>query len=297
MSQDFSWLQSRWIPIIGWFKSIQLELRTYLNEVLEHLLLFLIFYIILCLLLYLLIMQWKLLSFRKDVKVTPKRVLFVIAHPDDECMFFGPTVLNFTRRPGCLVYLMCLSTGKNYGMGTIRKRELYAACKVLGIKEECIIVQNHSYLPDSMSVKWPAEIAAQLILHQVALYDIDTLITFDKHGISRHLNHCSLYFAVAHLSTTKQLPNSCNVYVLESVNIVRKYWLLLDIPISYILSRIRYIATNTDRCLLKRAMQQHQSQYVWFRKLFLRFSRYQMINTLQKMDRQDIELDLELDDD
>ena len=39
------------------------------------------------------------------------RTLLVIAHPDDECMFFGPTVqrLQSSSRG---VHLLCLSTGK-----------------------------------------------------------------------------------------------------------------------------------------------------------------------------------------
>lgn len=43
-------------------------------------------------------------------------------------------------------------------------------------------------------------------------------------------------------------------------------------------------------------MEQHESQLVWFRRLYLLFSRYTIINTLQQMDITDIELDLELED-
>ena len=39
------------------------------------------------------------------------RVLFVTAHPDDECMFFGPSVLNAVEN-GRSVHLLCLSTGE-----------------------------------------------------------------------------------------------------------------------------------------------------------------------------------------
>lgn len=40
------------------------------------------------------------------------RVLLVIAHPDDECMFFGPLIYSLTQRDGCQVYVLCLSNGK-----------------------------------------------------------------------------------------------------------------------------------------------------------------------------------------
>lgn len=37
-------------------------------------------------------------------------ILLVIAHPDDECMFFAPTILNLLKE-GYTVYLLCLSAG------------------------------------------------------------------------------------------------------------------------------------------------------------------------------------------
>ena len=41
------------------------------------------------------------------------RVLFVTAHPDDECMFFGPTILSaVSLNRNTPPYLLCLSTGK-----------------------------------------------------------------------------------------------------------------------------------------------------------------------------------------
>ena len=39
------------------------------------------------------------------------RVLIVIAHPDDECMFFAPTVLALTRSGQHDVFLLCVSSG------------------------------------------------------------------------------------------------------------------------------------------------------------------------------------------
>lgn len=39
-----------------------------------------------------------------------KRVLVVVAHPDDECMFFGPTIFRLCEQ-GADVHLLCLSNG------------------------------------------------------------------------------------------------------------------------------------------------------------------------------------------
>lgn len=89
--------------------------------------------------------------------------MLVIAHPDDETMFFTPTIHEL-RRQGCNVTVLCLSNGEgssnavqwamgssnahtgcslglcnekcagNYdGMGPVRGNELLAACRVLGV--------------------------------------------------------------------------------------------------------------------------------------------------------------------
>lgn len=46
-------------------------------------------------------------NYFKDMKDI---ILLVIAHPDDECMFFAPTILNLLKE-GYTVYLLCLSAG------------------------------------------------------------------------------------------------------------------------------------------------------------------------------------------
>lgn len=92
-------------------------------------------------------------------------------------------------------------------MGKTRKQELYNSCKVLGVDESNVIVYNHSDLPDQMSTKWPIEVVAKLISKEIETYNINTLVSFDKHGVSYHLNHSSIYYAIAHLSIEKKLPN------------------------------------------------------------------------------------------
>lgn len=83
---------------------------------LEHILFVFILYAILSLIVYRLIFQkWVAQRFRTLTNVRfpvdCKRVLIVTAHPDDEAMFFGPTILSLTKRNDCNVYLLCLSNG------------------------------------------------------------------------------------------------------------------------------------------------------------------------------------------
>ncbi len=48
---------------------------------------------------------------QKPLPCTPSAVLAVIAHPDDESMFFTPSLLNFVNQK-VAVHVLCLSNGK-----------------------------------------------------------------------------------------------------------------------------------------------------------------------------------------
>lgn len=73
-------------------------------------------------------------------RIDPLRVLLLTAHPDDECMFFAPTVLALTThdipalgsKPE--LFSLCLSIGDADGLGDIRRQELALSLEVLGIK-------------------------------------------------------------------------------------------------------------------------------------------------------------------
>lgn len=267
----------------------------YLKDTVEHLILAGLIYLLTCILLYWCIKVFGIMNFNREPR-NSKRILFVIAHPDDECMFFGPTILYFTRKEDCAVYILCLSTGRNYGMGMTRRQELYKSCDELGIPPQNIMIHNHTLLPDDMDVRWPTDVISDIVLNYLETFSITTLVTFDRYGVSLHNNHCSIYYAVANLILDHKLPRGCGVYVLDSTNIIRKYWLFMDIPLSFILSRFRFMVNVTDRIIIQKAMKKHVSQLKWFRCLYMCFSRYMLINTLQQMNLVDIELDLDIED-
>jgi N-acetylglucosaminylphosphatidylinositol deacetylase len=60
------------------------------------------------------------------------KVLLVTAHPDDECMFFGPTILALRAR-NVEVHSLCLSVGNQDGLGSTRRHELFDSLDVLDI--------------------------------------------------------------------------------------------------------------------------------------------------------------------
>ncbi|XP_069801218.1 N-acetylglucosaminyl-phosphatidylinositol de-N-acetylase [Dendropsophus ebraccatus] len=207
--------------------------------------------------------------------------LLLIAHPDDECMFFAPTILGVLQgqRP---LSVLCCSAGNYYNQGETRKKELIQSCAALGIAPSNVTLIDHRELPDSPTVKWDERLLSSLVLDHIQEKNIDLVITFDEGGVSGHPNHISLYRAVRSLHISRKLPKGCRVLLLESVNVVRKYLSILDLPLSLLCSRrdVLFISSGRQYTQAKKAMRHHQSQLLWFRHIYLFFSRYMMINTL-----------------
>ena len=86
------------------------------------------------------------LAFQKAQKMRqkPKRknenILLVIAHPDDEAMFFVPAIKAL--RETNTLYCLCLSNGNFAGLGKIREKELEKSCKYLAFAEAPTIVDD-----------------------------------------------------------------------------------------------------------------------------------------------------------
>jgi len=70
-----------------------------------------------------------------------KKVLLVTAHPDDEALFFSPTLLAVPR--GVQVFSLCLSYGDSEGLGQVRKEEFHRAMDVLKIPDNRRWILNH----------------------------------------------------------------------------------------------------------------------------------------------------------
>lgn len=78
-----------------------------------------------------------------------RRICLLIAHPDDEAMFFAPAVLALARPElGNHVKILCLSSGDAEGLGDVRKRELVESGLVLGLRrrEDVFVVDNPVYV-------------------------------------------------------------------------------------------------------------------------------------------------------
>ena len=92
---------------------------------------------------------------------------------------------------------------------------------------------------------------------QVASLSIDTCVTFDRHGVSGHRNHISLYYALACLAMEDR---ERSVFCLTSVNLLRKYSGVVDVPMTFLVCPTVYLAGLAQWFQLQRAMMAHWSQ-------------------------------------
>ncbi|KAH6689835.1 putative deacetylase LmbE-like domain-containing protein [Plectosphaerella plurivora] len=179
-----------------------------------------------------------------------KRICLLIAHPDDEAMFFAPAVLALTRpETGNHVKILCLSSGNADGLGETRKKELVKSGMTLGLRQEDdVFVVDSPDFQDSMTLTWDPEKISALLCDAFAPHsrrpsspsaarptaNIDVLVTFDANGVSSHPNHISLHagartFISNLLSGKPGHTSPVDLYTLTSVPFWRKYSAFLDI--------------------------------------------------------------------
>ncbi|EIN08188.1 LmbE-like protein [Punctularia strigosozonata HHB-11173 SS5] len=229
-----------------------------------------------------------------------KRILLLTAHPDDECMFFAPTLLALMRDQGRSreVYSLCLSVGDADGLGETRARELGKSLDILGIDERRRSVVDVPELKDNFTSSWDQQVIADLLRPYVAEHRIDTILTFDQGGVSGHLNHASLPRGAAQLLSALPPGDRPRVFSLVTVPLVHKYIgplapLLAKLDVLYATAlrvasggksttqsaqTIAFVAGLQDYLIALKAMRQHWSQLVWFRWLYVTFSRYMWVN-------------------
>ncbi|KZZ99477.1 N-acetylglucosaminyl-phosphatidylinositol de-N-acetylase [Moelleriella libera RCEF 2490] len=220
-----------------------------------------------------------------------KRICLLIAHPDDEAMFFAPTVLALT--PLALrnhVKILCLSTGNADGLGETRRRELIESGMLLGMRDpEDIFVMDNPDFPDSMTTTWNDAAISSVLCSAFAPklarpsrpppsspsssnrpeVKIDVLITFDGRGVSRHPNHISLYHGARHFLRALARDdigrtNHVDLYTLRSVGVVRKYMGLFDVfttVLAWAWATAATAAGGTSRGTRSTRQRQQQQQH------------------------------------
>ncbi|CCL99213.1 uncharacterized protein FIBRA_01228 [Fibroporia radiculosa] len=257
------------------------------------------------------------LSYAALAPATP-RILLLTAHPDDECMFFAPTLLSLHSLASDLeVFSLCLSVGNADGLGKIRRRELERSLDVLGVEAGRRWIEDRPDLQDNFTARWDADIIADVLKPYVLQGKITTILTFDHLGISAHPNHMSLAQGAGHLIASLSATNTSaavpRLFTLVSAPLLRKY----TGPLAAIIAKARgflfdtwgrinnfphsgadsgtvqppqigsaadarttsvFVSSVTEYTRALRAMTEHRSQLVWFRWLYVAFSRYMWVN-------------------
>lgn len=225
-------------------------------------------------------------------KKKKKHVLLVIAHPDDESMFFAPTLLSLASL-GCYhVRILCLSNGNAEGLGATRKQEMLSACFYLKVPMENVDVIDDPALQDGHNVIWSQDLISQILERTFAKHNIDMMITFDNYGVSGHANHIAVHRGVCRfvLDCAKKLEDkesfSIEAWQLVSVSIIKKY----SGPMYVLWSMWNNRNTDQSHSFYSKgpqhsigAMRLHGTQWLWYRRMFVIFSHYTYMNTLHKI--------------
>lgn len=223
-----------------------------------------------------------------------RAALVLIAHPDDESYFFGPTV-QALKRANVETHLVCLSDGGGGGDGETRKKELLRVKEFFGLEGMCIVETDD--LRDGMDREWPAKTVMAVLdaYTEGAPVAFDYVVTFDAGGVSGHVNHVGTHEgarqwieerkqSVVKASEAGKCPQ---VWVLETTNVARKFSGAVDWFASYVecmMDSRRVFVPSPSPLEVLRAVRLHKSQFVWYRKLFVTFSRYTYMNTLRRID-------------
>lgn len=230
--------------------------------------------------LVLLLMIFKMKGNNQDEEAlqenSKKTVLFVTAHPDDESMFFVPTILSM-KSMGYKIHVLCLSNGNGAGLGKVREKEMDRAASYLNFDENYLI--DDSRLPDGMEAYWDVRVIQEIIADRLSKHSYQGIVTFDKKGVSSHANHISTSFAIHELRKLEAYKD-IKMFELVTVNIIRKFIGAFD---GIITGVDRLVFINSRFWINWKAMAIHRSQFVWFRWIYLIFSRYVYINHLNEL--------------
>ena len=236
------------------------------------------------------------------------RLLLVVAHPDDECLFFAPTLRVLRRQHRANLSLLVFSRGNHQGLGETRAMELRGSCGVLEIPTERCISLDIAGIQDNPKDWWSENTLIPIIEEHVQKWSIDVMVSFDRDGISGHINHRAVGSAVRSVFRWKNQTRIKMAYELRSVSILRKYSSLMD---SYLIcvsfmprlirallsnlapsnlisspdrSRMLLINTPNDYLISRTAFARHRTQFSWDRYLYLIASRYMFVNELVSVD-------------
>lgn len=206
--------------------------------------------------------------------------LLVIAHPDDECMFFFPALKALVTR-GCSVHILSLSNGGSHGLGKIRTEELSRAATLCRVTSATVI--DDVMLRDGMDKQWNPNTVARCVRSHVEKIPGDVaIVTFDSFGASGHPNHVATSGGVRAMfagARDMQIAKNMVHYELETVSIPGRLLGPLNmLRVMLCASRNCLVFFNFNAHSAWRVLSMHASQFVWYRKIFILISAYTYCN-------------------
>jgi len=141
-----------------------------------------------------------------------KKILAVLAHPDDETFGMGGTLAYYAQQ-GVEVYLVCATRGevgevepemmKGFSSkGELREHELRCAANTLGIREVYFLDYRDSGMAGSPDNTHPKALAAQpvqqvaeKVVRYIRQIQPDVVLTFDPLGGYHHPDHIAIHQA------------------------------------------------------------------------------------------------------
>ncbi len=192
-----------------------------------------------------------------------KVVVCVFAHPDDEA--FGPSGTIYKLAKKNDVYILCATKGQagqdsrsetGISLTTRRAQELKRSAKILGVKKVYFLGFKDGTLSNNLYHKLAAKIKTHL-----ELLKPETVITFEPHGVSGHIDHITVSmtttFVVNKLLFVKELWYHCIKQELASF--MNDYFIYF--PPGYKSSEIDKVVDVKDVWDIKvKAMHEHESQ-------------------------------------
>lgn len=217
-------------------------------------------------------------------------VLLVTAHPDDEAMFFSPTIEALVTS-GARVHLLCLSTGDAGGLGDERRAEVVASCSALGIPGDRVVVLDQPELRDGPRNRWRENDVVRAIEAASRRTNASTVLTFDGGGVTGHPNHVDVYRGVrawvrrrAERKGRVAKGAGVHAFMLVTHGAMRRFVGPLDIPYTLAASeRAADVVWRLSPISAWRAMSFHATQWqmcpYWWRRVAVVASRYSYVNT------------------
>jgi LmbE family N-acetylglucosaminyl deacetylase len=144
----------------------------------------------------------------------PLRLLAILAHPDDESMAVGNTLAKYAAE-GIETYLIVATGGERGWQGdpaanpglekvkAIRRAELLAATKILGIKEVVFL----DYLDGELDQVEPLEAIAKIAAH-IRRIRPDVVLTFAADGYYGHPDHIAISQLTSGAIVAAAYPNN-----------------------------------------------------------------------------------------